>query len=286
MSGEEDTDANDLFKKIQESMKLAEGYDTGEDDDDNETDQINLRDLLDSYHVDGKANAQPALQQASTASTSQVSEKEKPGAVKKLEPSKEAETPVQPQHLEAPTPAEPLKPQSQPASPGQAPQKKVYQFTEVSSGQKRDARRFSQSLKFGKMQKIATHSPLLKTQDISQYLPQSARFDEILKGLKKRNEEIVDKVSKSQKAIYKKMLLCNMLSEEIMKKSDEHLQLSTSRTSEEKMREFELVEVSLFKTKVHLNYLTQRMEIIEECCDAAFKDLAKRYEEKLTMSKK
>lgn len=55
-----------------------------------------------------------------------------------------------------------------------------------------------------------------------------------------------------------------MLSEEIMKKSDEHLQLSTSRTAEDKMREFEIVEVSIMKYKTHLTYMTQRYQPVNQ----------------------
>lgn len=52
--------------------------------------------------------------------------------------------------------------------------------------------------------------------------------------------------------------MVNTLSEEVLKKANENALCVGSRMSEEKMREFEIVEVSLIKYKAHLNYMTQR----------------------------
>lgn len=62
----------------------------------------------------------------------------------------------------------------------------------------------------------------------------------------------------NQKAIFKKFLMINVISEDIMKKTDENLQSTTSRSSEDKMREFEIVELSVLKYRPHLNYMIQR----------------------------
>jgi hypothetical protein len=144
------------------------------------------------------------------------------------------------------------------------PKKKVYQFTEVSGGAKKDVRRFSQSKQFTGLQTVPTHNPLLRSQDVSMYRPSTDKLDQLLKSIQKRNQQMLEVLSSNQvrlfhkKNIFKRFLMVNMLSEEIMKKSDEHLQMSTSRTAEDKMREFEIVEVSILKYKTHLTYMTQR----------------------------
>jgi len=65
-------------------------------------------------------------------------------------------------------------------------------------------------------------------------------------------------MSQNQKAIFQKFLHINILSEEIMKKSDENIQLTTTIQSANKMREFEVVELRIMKYKPHLSYMTQR----------------------------
>jgi hypothetical protein len=52
--------------------------------------------------------------------------------------------------------------------------------------------------------------------------------------------------------------MINLLSEEINKKSDEGALLAITRTAEDKMREFEIVEVSTMKYKAALTYMTQK----------------------------
>lgn len=76
--------------------------------------------------------------------------------------------------------------------------KKEYKFTEVSTGTKKDIRRFSQSKQFTGIQKIPTHGPLLKCQDISSYKPDTKKLDEILLRIKKNNERKVELINANQ----------------------------------------------------------------------------------------
>lgn len=82
-----------------------------------------------------------------------------------------------------------------------AAKEKVYQFTEVSSGVKRDIRRFSQSKQFTGLQSVQTHNPLLRSQDISAYKPSTAKLDELLKRIQKRNQDKLEVMKANQVVI-------------------------------------------------------------------------------------
>lgn len=76
--------------------------------------------------------------------------------------------------------------------------KKIYQFTEVSGGTKRDVRRFSQSKQFTGLQAVPTHNPLLRSQDVSAYKPSTEKLDELLKRIQKRNQQKLEVMSSHQ----------------------------------------------------------------------------------------
>jgi hypothetical protein len=75
---------------------------------------------------------------------------------------------------------------------------KEYKFTEVSTGNKQDIRRFSQSKQFTGIQKITTNGPLLKCQDISSYKPDTGKLDEILLRIKKNNDRKLELLNANQ----------------------------------------------------------------------------------------
>lgn len=229
----EDVDAEELFQRIQHNLLQVEE----EDEDDEATEANQITELAKKQSLEEKE----ALQ---TPEGEKESRKELPADADETQAPK-----VEPQEKEGNQ---------------EKTKKKVYQFTEVSGGAKRDVRRFSQSKHFTGLQAVPTHNPLLRSQDVSNYRPSTEKLDQLLKRIQKRNQRLLEVLSTNQvnfgnkKNIFKRFLMINLLSEEVMKKSDEHIQLSTSRTAEDKMREFEIVEVSILKYKTHLTYMTQR----------------------------
>ncbi len=220
----EPTDADELFNRIQNSLLLAEAEDFNDDEElDNE--DLPLPGTIETKNVE--ENPTEAVTEDQIA----------PEAVK---PEAESES-VAHELTEEST-----------------PKKKVYQFTEVNDGKKVAKRRSSLSSQYQAIQHIPIQPPLLRGQDISAYKPSSNKIDSLIKGIAKRNQVILDRMSQNQKAIFQKFLHINILSEEIMKKSDENIQLTTTIQSANKMREFEVVELRIMKYKPHLSYMTQR----------------------------
>ena len=219
----EATDADELFNRIQNSLMMAEAEDFNDDDEEiGETDQLappQTKNIDENPIVVAPAEVQP---------------------VESLKEKTETESGSQEQTEEL------------------TPKKKIYQFTEVNDGKKVAKRRSSLSSQYQAIQHIPIQPPLLRGQDISAYKPSSTKIDSLIKAIAKRNQAILDKMSQNQKAIFQKFLHINMLSEEIMKKSDENLQMTTTIQSANKMREFEVVELRIMKYKPHLSYMTQR----------------------------
>lgn len=76
--------------------------------------------------------------------------------------------------------------------------KKVYKFTEVSSGAKKEKRRFSQCAEAIKLNSIPIHPPLLKTQVTSMYQPSCQKLKNVMNKIKKRNTRAVKTMEHNQ----------------------------------------------------------------------------------------
>lgn len=171
-------------------------------------------------------------------------------------PEVKAEEPVP----QTPKPAdEPkIEPPEKRESPEEIRKRKKYEFTEVSDGKKTEERRYSKSKHYMGIKDIQLAGPIVRGGQFGSLIPKSTGLDGILSELKRRNQKWTDELSLNQRAIFKKYLTINLLSEEIMKKSEESQLNVLSRVAEEKMDEFNVVDVSILKYKAHLTYLTQR----------------------------
>jgi hypothetical protein len=78
------------------------------------------------------------------------------------------------------------------------PGKKVYKFTEVSSGAKKERRRFSQCSEAIKLNAIPIHPPLLKTQVTSMYQPSCEKLKSAMNKIKKRNAKALKVMEHNQ----------------------------------------------------------------------------------------
>lgn len=217
----DNADADDIFNRIQNSLMMAEADDIIDDDfiEDDVIPNQNERIEEDNGVIDANPSDNITLSKDSTA----------------VENDNNDQT-----------------------EKDQEPKKKVYQFTEVSDGKKVNKRRPSQFSQLHAIQQIPIQPPLLRGQDISEYKPVPNKLSNIIKCITKRNQKIVEQMNLNQKSIFKKFLTINMLSEEIMKKSDENIQLTTTQQATNKMREFEMLELRIMKYKPHLTYMTQR----------------------------
>jgi hypothetical protein len=165
----ENADADAVFQRIKNSLQMVENED--------ELDGENLDEDFDITDVMAKINE--AIQETG-------------GANDKVEKSEKTASPKEsPKELTETSTTTTVQPQ---------PVKKVYQFTEVSDGKKRDHMRFSQSKQFTAIQDVKTHDPILRTQDISPYKPSTELLDEIFKRIQKHNQLQLMRLSANQVA--------------------------------------------------------------------------------------
>lgn len=173
------------------------------------------------------------------------------------EPEDQPQTEVKPTPTESVVKTEAVVEQKR-ESPEEIRKRKKYEFTEVSDGKKTEERRYSRSKQYLGIKDIQVAGPIVRGGQFGTLIPKATVLDGLLNELKRRNQKWTDELSLNQRAIFKKYLTVNLLSEEIMKKSDESQLQVLSRVAEEKMDEFNVVDVSILKYKAHLTYLTQR----------------------------
>jgi hypothetical protein len=169
----EDVDAEELFQRIQRNLLQVEEEDEVEAGTESIDPSEMLKSILERRDQEGDEQIDEGEDSQTTASKPESEQVEK----------KEAQSE---------------------AGNADTQKKKVYQFTEVSGGAKKDIRRFSQSKQFTGLQSVPTHGPLLRSQDISMYKPSTDKLEELLKRIQKHNQQKLEVLSTNQVAITKR----------------------------------------------------------------------------------